>query len=98
MEIPTMKRIKGQKDNNPTQLKDRDHHVSLRLDQAIPLQTEEWQKVEQSLMRMTEFAPESMIEEVVSALASYADDQARRGYLLGQEDLVKELARRPRVA
>jgi hypothetical protein len=98
MEILTMKRIKGQKGNNPTQLKDRDHHVSLRLDQAIPLQTEEWQKVEQSLMRMTEFAPESMIEEVVSALASYADDQARRGYLLGQEDLVKELARRPRVA
>jgi hypothetical protein len=49
-------------------------------------------------MRMTEFAPESLINEVVSALASYADDQARRGYLLGQEDLVKELARRPRVA
>jgi hypothetical protein len=98
MEILTMKRIKGQKGANPTHVKERDHHVSKRLDEAIPLQTDEWQKVEQALMRMTEFAPESLIEEVVSALASYADDQARRGYVLGQEDLVKELARRPRVA
>lgn len=93
-----MKRVKGQKGANPAQVKDRDHFVSSRLDEAIPLQTDEWQKVEQALMRMTEFAPESMIEEVISALASYADDQARRGYLLGQEDLVKELARLLRVA
>ncbi len=91
-----MKRTKTNKGDRASSA--REHIVSQRLDDSIPLQTEEWQQVEQMLMRITEFAPASMINEVVSALASYADDQARRGYLLGQEDLVKELARRQRVA
>jgi hypothetical protein len=70
------------------------HFVAQRLDESIPLQTDEWEKVEQMLMRLTEFAPAALIEDVVDALASYADDQARRGYLLGQEDLMKHLMKR----
>ncbi len=31
--------------------------ITRRLDDAIPLNTDEWQKVEQMLMRLTEFAP-----------------------------------------
>lgn len=61
--------------------------LAARLDHSIPLDTEQWQKVEQSLMRMLEFAPSAMILETASAIASYADDQARRGYQLGQADL-----------
>ncbi|MBK7837348.1 MAG: hypothetical protein IPJ49_06640 [Candidatus Obscuribacter sp.] len=61
--------------------------ISSRLDSAIPLNTKEWQKVEQNLMRILEFAPAEIILEVANAIASYADDQARRGYLLGQADL-----------
>ncbi len=74
--------------------KEQEYFVAQRLDESIPLQTEEWEKVEQMLMRLTEFAPASLINEVVSALASYADDQARRGYILGQEDLMKHLLKR----
>ena len=74
--------------------KEQEYFVAQRLDESIPLQTEEWVKVEQVLMRLTEFAPPTMINEVVSALASYADDQARRGYLLGQEDIMKHLMQR----
>jgi hypothetical protein len=59
----------------------------------LPLVTEEWQKVEQLLNLMTEFAPTYLIMEMASAFADYADDQARSGYLLGQEDLIKELRR-----
>ena len=61
--------------------------ISSRLDSAIPLNTKEWQKVEQNLMRILEFAPAEMVLDVASAIASYADDQARRGYVLGQSDL-----------
>jgi hypothetical protein len=74
--------------------KEEEYFVSQRLDESIPLQTEEWEKVEQMLMRLTEFAPQSLIDEIVSALACYADDQARRGYILGQEDLMKHLLKR----
>lgn len=90
-----MKRNKAVKGKQLT-AKEREHEymVAQRLDESIPLQTEEWEKVEQMLMRLTEFAPPSMINEVVSALASYADDQARRGYILGQEDLMKHLMQR----
>jgi hypothetical protein len=93
-----MKRIKNLKDLQVNQSKTADHVVSQRLDESIPLQTEDWQRVEQILMRMTEFAPTSIINEVVSAIASYADDQAKRGYLLGQEDMVQEIAQRQKVA
>ncbi len=61
--------------------------ISSRLDSAIPLNTKEWQKVEQNLMRILEFAPAEMVLDVANAIASYADDQARRGYVLGQSDL-----------
>lgn len=65
-----------------------------RLDQSLPLVTEDWQRVEQLLNLMSEFAPSGMIMELTGAIASYADDQARRGYVLGQQDLVDELRHR----
>ena len=72
----------------------RQHYVAHRLDQSVPLQSEAWQGVEQMLMRLTEFAPQSLIMEAASAIASYADDQAQLGYLLGQEDLGKKKCKR----
>ncbi len=71
-----------------------DMTVIQRLDESLPLQTEEWERAEQLLMQLTEFAPNGLITEVVNAIAVYADDQARRGYILGQEDLAKELKQR----
>jgi hypothetical protein len=71
-----------------------DMSVIQRLDESLPLQTEEWNRAEQLLMQLTEFAPNSLVTEIVNAIAIYADDQARRGYLLGQEDLVKEMKQR----
>jgi hypothetical protein len=71
-----------------------DMTVIQRLDESLPLQTEEWNRAEQLLMQLTEFAPNSLITEVVNAIAVYADDQARRGYILGQEDLTKEMKQR----
>jgi hypothetical protein len=71
-----------------------DMTVIQRLDESLPLQTEEWNRAEQLLMQLTEFAPNSLITEVVNAIAVYADDQARRGYILGQEDLAKEMKQR----
>jgi len=69
-------------------------YVMERLDQSLPLVTEDWNRVEQMLNLLTEFAPSGMVTELANAIASYADDQARRGYVLGQEDLVRELRRR----
>ncbi len=69
-------------------------YVMERLDQSLPLITEDWQRVEQLLNLITEFAPTDMVLELSGAIAGYADDQARRGYLLGQDDLVKELKQR----
>ncbi len=69
-------------------------YVMERLDQSLPLITEDWQRVEQLLNLITEFAPTEMVFELSSAIAGYADDQARRGYLLGQDDIVKELRNR----
>jgi len=66
--------------------------ITRRLDDAIPLNTDEWQKVEQMLMRLTEFAPTELLVEVASAIAFYADDQARRGYILGASDSCKLVA------
>jgi len=68
--------------------------VIARLDDAIPLYTEEWVAVERLLNQITEFVPTSMLNSVTEAIISYADDQARRGYLLGQEDLVTELKKK----
>lgn len=74
-------------------LTDRDFNreVTKRLDESLPLQTEDWIKVEQVLMRLSEFAPESVLLDLATAIAFYADDQARRGYVLGQEDLIARL-------
>ncbi|MDZ4834869.1 MAG: hypothetical protein SGJ27_13910 [Candidatus Melainabacteria bacterium] len=65
-----------------------------RLDQSLPLITDDWQRVEQLLNLITEFAPTEMVLELSGAIAGFADDQARRGYLLGQDDIVKELKQR----
>ena len=69
----------------------RNYTIIARLDDAIPLQTDEWQSVEQILNQISEFIPINMLNSVTESIIVYADDQARRGYLLGQEDLVKEL-------
>lgn len=69
----------------------RNYTIIARLDDAIPLQTDEWQNVEQILNQISEFIPINMLNSVTESIIAYADDQARRGYLLGQEDLVKEL-------
>jgi hypothetical protein len=72
----------------------RTHQIIARLDESLPLETEEWQPVEKLLSQLCEFAPMSMVSELASAIASFADDQARRGYILGQEDMVEELQNR----
>jgi hypothetical protein len=77
-----------------TQIETDRRYVMERLDQSLPLVTEDWQRVEQMLNLLTEFAPSAMVTELAGAIAGYADDQARRGYVLGQEDLVRELRRR----
>jgi len=68
--------------------------VTQRLDESLPLQTPEWLRVEQMLMRLSEFAPSELVTELVDSVATWADDQARRGYVLGQEDLLKEMKQR----
>jgi len=70
------------------------HMITRRLDEAIPLQTPEWKRIEQLLMQLTEFAPQSLVAEVVNAMAIYADDQAHRGYVLGQEDAIASLSQK----
>jgi hypothetical protein len=70
------------------------HHVIQRLDESLPLETEEWKRAEQLIMQLCEFAPVSLITEMVNAIAMYADDQAQRGYVLGQDDLIKQLKQR----
>jgi len=68
----------------------RNYSVISRLDDAIPLSTEEWISAEHLLNQVSEFVPLSMLNNLTEAIITYADDQARRGYLLGQEDLVHE--------
>lgn len=77
--------------NNTRADKLRNYTVIARLDDAIPLNTEEWVAVEQLLNQISEFVPLSMLNNLTESIVSYADDQARRGYLLGQEDLVAEM-------
>jgi hypothetical protein len=72
----------------------RNYTVIARLDDAIPLNTEEWVSVERLLNQVSEFVSMSMLNNLTEAVIAYADDQARRGYLLGQEDLVQELKRK----
>lgn len=69
----------------------RNYTIIARLDDAIPLHTEEWVAVEQMLNQISEFVPLSLLNNLTEAIINYADDQARRGYLLGQEDLVAEM-------
>jgi len=92
-----MKRVKvSQKTQNKNSSKALSHRhmVTQRLDESIPLDSKEWQAVEQILMRLTEFAPASLITECVNAIAVYADEQAQQGYMLGQDDLIKQLKSR----
>ncbi len=63
--------------------------VNTRLDQGMPLETAEWTRVEQKLVRLLEFVPVEMVFELVQQVAAYGDDQARRGYILAQEDLLQ---------
>jgi hypothetical protein len=72
----------------------KNYTVIARLDDAIPLNTDEWVTVERLLNQVSEFVPMSMLNNLTEALIAYADDQARRGYLLGQEDLVQELKKK----
>jgi hypothetical protein len=65
--------------------------VMSRLDDAIPLQTEEWLAVERLLNQISEFVPLSLLNSLTESVIIYVDDQARRGYLLGQDDFVQEL-------
>ncbi|HEY9868287.1 MAG TPA: hypothetical protein V6D08_03915 [Candidatus Obscuribacterales bacterium] len=76
-----------------SQLSDRsrDHQVITRLDESLPLETEDWLTVERMLVRLTEFAPTEMLVDLTAAIACFADDQARRAYILGQEDIAAEL-------
>ena len=72
----------------------RNHEIITRLDESLPLETDEWLPVERMLARLTEFAPSYMLAELNTAIVSFADDQARRGYILGQHDLALEIKRR----
>lgn len=72
----------------------RNHQVITRLDESLPLETDDWVAVERMLMRLTEFAPTHMLVDLTSAIACFADDQARRAYILGQEDIAAELKRK----
>ncbi len=72
----------------------RNYTIIARLDDAIPLNTPEWVSVEQMLNQISEFVPLSMLNNLTESIINYADDQARRGYLLGQEDLVAEMKKK----
>ncbi len=69
-----MKRVKLSQKNQAKKAENHRHMVTQRLDESIPLDSKEWQAVEQVLMRMTEFAPASLITECVNAIAVYADE------------------------
>ncbi len=85
---------KGNSMNNAKTEKLRNYTIIARLDDAIPLNTAEWLAVEQQLNQISEFVPISLLNSLTEAIINYADDQARRGYLLGQEDLVAELRKK----
>ena len=64
------------------------------LDRSLRLDTPQWKKVEQLLTYLTEFAPGYKITELTDAICCFADDQTKRGFVLGQTELLEELARR----
>lgn len=72
----------------------RNYTIIARLDDAIPLNTDEWVAVERLLNQISEFVPLSLVNSLTESLITYADDQARRGYLLGQEDLATEMQKK----
>ncbi|MBI4534158.1 MAG: hypothetical protein HY711_09465 [Candidatus Melainabacteria bacterium] len=72
----------------------RNYTIIARLDDAIPLNTDEWVSVERFLNQISEFVPTSLLSSLTECIIAYADDQARRGYLLGQEDLAIEMRKR----
>lgn len=80
--------------NNAKADKLRNYTIIARLDDAIPLNTEEWVSVERLLNQVSEFVPMSLLNTLTESIVSYADDQARRGYLLGQEDLAQEMRKK----
>ncbi len=80
--------------NKSTILGERNDQISRLLDQNLPLETPEWIKVEQLLTYLTEFAPGYKIVELTDAICRFADNQSKRGYVLGQKELIEELARR----
>ena len=80
--------------NNTKADKLRNYTVIARLDDAIPLNTDEWVATERLLNQVSEFVPMSLLNVLTESIISYADDQARRGYLLGQEDLVAEMRKK----
>jgi hypothetical protein len=80
--------------NNTKADKLRNYTIIARLDDAIPINTEEWVSVEQLLNQISEFVSLSLLNNLTEQIVGYADDQARRGYLLGQEDLIAELKKK----
>lgn len=90
----TKKKIENERSVGPKKPLDNlsnSSRIMARLDSSLPLASDEWVRVEQMLNRFSEFVPESMIVELVSSLASYADDQALNAYLIGYGDAVGEL-------
>ena len=85
---------KGGYMNNTKADRLRNYTIIARLDDAIPLNTDEWVTVERLLNQISEFVPLSMLNSLTETIISYADDQARRGYLLGQEDLATEMQKK----
>ena len=70
------------------------NQLNSRLDQNLPVDTDSWKKVEQMLTYLTEFAPTYKIIELAKAVGEFADDQAKRGYVVGQKDLINELSKK----
>lgn len=78
-------------DNNQQADKMRHYEILARLDESLPLATEQWTRLDNMLVMLAEFAPESMLAELRDRIISFADDQAQKGYLLGQIDLLKDV-------
>lgn len=73
---------------------DHERYVAQRLDHCLPLVTEDWLCVEQIINRLSEFAPSDLLFELSNSIAVYVDDQAKRGYMLGQNDIFAEFSRK----
>lgn len=73
---------------------DFDQSLNSLLDQSLPIDTEHWKKVEQLLNYLTEFAPTYKIIELTEAICNFADDQAKRGFELGKQEILSDSGRR----